>query len=239
MLIQKGTLVKGDAFVTGIHYGRVRDLFNDRGQWWSARRVLRSRCSCSDCPGRRRPAIRLGSWQTKKRRAKSARAGGLRRRSARSGVSAGVSLDHLYEQIQAGSVKTLNLIIKAMSTDRWKRSLHRLKNFPPTKSRSASFTRAWARSRKSDINLAVASTAIIIGFHLSPNSKIRELAKKEGVDIRTYRIIYEAIEAMKKAMEGMLEPEIKENVMPRSKYARYSRCRKSGPSPAASLCRGP
>ena len=66
--------------------------------------------------------------------------------------------------------------------------------------------------KESDIMLAVASTAIIIGFHLSPNSKIRELAKKEGVDIRTYRIIYEAIEAMKKAMEGMLEPEIKETV---------------------------
>ena len=60
--------------------------------------------------------------------------------------------------------------------------------------------------------LAVASAAIIIGFHLSPNSKIRELAKKEAVDIRTYRIIFEAIEAMKKAMEGMLEPEIKETV---------------------------
>ena len=61
--------------------------------------------------------------------------------------------------------------------------------------------------------LAAASGAIIIGFHLSPNSKIRELAKSEGVDIRTYRIIYEALDEVKKAMEGMLAPEVKENVV--------------------------
>jgi translation initiation factor IF-2 len=61
--------------------------------------------------------------------------------------------------------------------------------------------------------LAAASNAIIIGFHLSPNTKIRELAKREGVDIRTYRIIYEVVDAMHNAMEGMLKPEIKETVL--------------------------
>jgi translation initiation factor IF-2 len=74
----------------------------------------------------------------------------------------------------------------------------------------------------------VASNAIIIGFHLSPNSKIREMAKKEGVDIRTYRIIYEAIDAVKKAMEGMLEPEIKENVLSNVEVRQVFKVAKSG-----------
>ena len=67
--------------------------------------------------------------------------------------------------------------------------------------------------KESDINLAVASNAIIIGFHLSPNSKIRGNGEEGRNYIRTYRIIYEAIDAVKKAMEGMLEPEIKENIL--------------------------
>jgi translation initiation factor IF-2 len=60
--------------------------------------------------------------------------------------------------------------------------------------------------------LATASSALIIGFHLSPNTKIREMAKNEGVEIRTYRIIYEALDSVRGAMEGMLKPEIRENI---------------------------
>ena len=67
--------------------------------------------------------------------------------------------------------------------------------------------------KETDINLAMASTALIIGFHLSPNSKIRELAKNNGVEIRTYRIIYEVLDDVRSAMEGMLKPEIRENVL--------------------------
>ena len=124
----------------------------------------------------------------------------------------GVSLDHLYEQIKAGSVKTLNLIIKGDvdgSVEALASSLERLST---DEIKIRVIHKSVGAIKESDIMLAVASTAIIVGFHLSPNSKIRELAKKESVDIRTYRIIYEAIEAMKKAMEGMLEPEIKETV---------------------------
>ncbi|MCK7516141.1 MAG: hypothetical protein MZV70_77305 [Desulfobacterales bacterium] len=70
-----------------------------------------------------------------------------------------------------------------------------------------------SRSRRPMLCSPPRSKALIIGFHLSPNTKIRELARREGVDIRTYRIIYEAVDAMRSAMEGMLKPEIRETIL--------------------------
>ena len=212
VLIQKGTLVKGDAFVTGIHFGRVRDLFNERGQ-------------IVEKAGPSKPVVVLGLSGTPQAgdsfrvvaEEKEAREISARRRLAQKEREmrriGAVSLDHLYEQIQAGHVKNLDLIIKGDvdgSVEALASSLEKLST-PEIKVRV--IHKSVGAVKESDINLAVASNAIIIGFHLSPNSKIREMAKKEGVDIRTYRIIYEAIDAVKKAMEGMLEPEIKENIL--------------------------
>ena len=211
VLIEKGTLVKGDAFVTGIHSGRVRDLFNDRGTV-----VERARPS--------QPVLVLGLSGTPQAGdsfrvvadEKEAREISARRRLAQKERElrrmGGLSLDHLYEQIQAGSVKTLNLIIKGDVDGSVEALASSLEKLSTGEIKIRVIHKSVGAIKESDINLALASTAIIIGFHLSPNSKIRELAKKEGVDIRVYRIIYEAIEAVRKAMEGMLEPEVKENV---------------------------
>jgi translation initiation factor IF-2 len=212
VLIQKGTLKKGDAFVTGIHHGRVRDLFNDRGAI-----VERAKPS--------QPVLVLGLSGTPQagdsfkvvEDEKEAREISARRRLAQREREirkiGAVSLDHLYEAIQAGNVKTLNLIIKGDVDGSVEALAASLEKLSTSEIKIRVIHKSVGAVKESDINLAVASTAIIIGFHLSPNSKIRELAKKEGVDIRTYRIIYEAIEAMKKAMEGMLEPELKENLL--------------------------
>jgi translation initiation factor IF-2 len=212
VLIQKGTLTKGDAFVTGIHHGRVRDLFNDRGAI-----VERARPS--------QPVLVLGLSGTPQagdsfkvvEDEKEAREISARRRLAQKERElrrmGGVSLEHLYEAIQAGNVKALNLIIKGDVDGSVEALAASLEKLSTDEIKIRVIHKSVGAVKESDINLAVASSAIIIGFHLSPNSKIRELAKKEGVDIRTYRIIYEVIEAMKKAMEGMLEPEIKENLL--------------------------
>jgi translation initiation factor IF-2 len=212
VLIQKGTLIKGDAFVTGIHFGRVRDLFNERGQ-------------IVEKAGPSKPVVVLGLSGTPQAgdsfkvvaEEKEAREISARRRLAQKEREmrriGAVSLDHLYEQIQAGNVKNLDLIIKGDvdgSVEALAASLEKLSN---AEIKVRVIHKSVGAVKESDINLAVASNAIIIGFHLSPNSKIREMAKKDGVDIRTYRIIYEAIDAVKKAMEGMLEPEIKENIL--------------------------
>jgi translation initiation factor IF-2 len=124
-----------------------------------------------------------------------------------------LSLEHLYEAIQEGQMQTLNIIIKgdvdgsveALSSSLEKLSTDEIKINVIHKSVGA--------IKETDVNLATASNAIIIGFHLNPNSKIREMAKRERVDIRTYRIIYEAVNEMRDAMEGMLAPEIKEKVV--------------------------
>jgi len=213
VLIQKGTLKKGDSFVTGIHHGHVRDLFNERGQ------IVES-------AGPSKPVLVLGLSGTPQAGdsfkvvdgEKEAREISARRRLAQKEremrrIGGAISLDHLYEQIQAGKVKTLDLIIKGDvdgSVEALASSLEKLSN---DEIKVRVIHKSVGAIKETDISLAIASNAIIIGFHLSPNSKFREMAKKEGVDIRTYRIIYEAIDAVKKAMEGMLEPEIKENIL--------------------------
>jgi translation initiation factor IF-2 len=212
VLIQRGTLKKGDAFVTGIHSGRVRELLNERGQ------IVESASPSQ-------PVLILGMSGTPQAGdsfrvlddEKKAREIGARRRLAQKEremrrINA-VSLDNLYEQIQAGSVQNLNLIIKGDvdgSVEALATSLEKLST-PEIKVRV--IHKSVGAVKETDIMLAVASNALIIGFHLSPNTKIRDLAKQEGVEIRTYRIIYEAVDNVHNAMEGMLKPEIKENIL--------------------------
>jgi translation initiation factor IF-2 len=212
VLIEKGTLRRGDSFVTGIHYGRVRDLLDERGQ------IVESALPSQ-------PVLVLGLTGTPQAgdsfkvvmEEKEAREIAARRRLAakerelrRIGT---VSLDHLYEQIQAGNVQTLHLIIKGDVDGSVEALAASLEKLSTKEIKVGVIHKSVGAIKESDVMLAAASNAIIIGFHLSPNTKIRELAKKEHVDMRTYRIIYEAVDAMRSAMEGMLKPEIKENIL--------------------------
>jgi len=212
VLIQRGTLKKGNAFVTGIHSGRVRELHNERGQ-------------IVENAGPSQPVLILGLSGTPQAGdsfrvlddEKEAREISARRRLAQKEremrrINA-LSLDNLYEQIQAGSVQNLNLIIKGDvdgSVEALASSLEKLST-PEIKVRV--IHKSVGAIKETDILLGVASNALIIGFHLSPNTKIRDMAKQEGVEIRTYRIIYEAVDAVHNAMEGMLKPEIRENIL--------------------------
>ncbi|HEX3019230.1 MAG TPA: translation initiation factor IF-2 [Chitinispirillaceae bacterium] len=212
ILIQKGILRKGDAFVTGIHSGRVRDLFNERGT------------SVSEATPSQ-PVIVLGLSGTPQagdsfrvvEDEKEARDISARRRLAQKERElrkiGTISLDHLYEQIQAGNVQTLNLIIKGDVDGSVEALADSMEKLSTEEIKVAVIHKSVGSIKENDIMLAVASNALIVGFHLSPNSKIRELAKREGVDIRTYKIIYEALDAVRNAMEGMLKPEIRENVV--------------------------
>jgi translation initiation factor IF-2 len=213
VLIQRGTLTKGNAFVTGIHSGRVRELHNERG-------------SIVENAGPSQPVLIIGLSGTpqagdsfrvlddeKEAREISARRRLAQREREMRKINAVVSLDNLHELIQAGSVQNLNLIIKGDvdgSVEALAASLEKLST-PEIKVRV--IHKSVGAVKETDIMLGVASNALIIGFHLSPNTKIRDLAKREGVEIRTYRIIYEAVDAVHNAMEGMLKPEIRENVL--------------------------
>jgi translation initiation factor IF-2 len=211
VLVEKGILKKGDAFVTGMHFGRVRELYNELGKM-------------VECAKPSQPVLVLGLSGTPQagdsfrvvEEEKEAREIAARRRLAQKERElrkiSTISLDHLYEQIKAGQVQTLNLIIKgdvdgsveALAASMEKLSTEEIKVRVIHKSVGA--------IKETDVMLATASSALIIGFHLSPNTKIREMAKNEGVEIRTYRIIYEALDSVRDAMEGMLKPEIRENI---------------------------
>jgi translation initiation factor IF-2 len=211
ILIEKGTLRKGDAFITGMHFGRVRELYNELGKMVETARpsqpVLVLGLSGTPQAG---DSFRVVDDEKEAREIAARRRLAQKERELRK-IST-ISLDHLYEKIKAGQVQTLNLIIKgdvdgsveALAASMEKLSTEEIKVRVIHKSVGA--------IKETDIMLATASSALIIGFHLSPNTKIREMAKNEGVEIRTYRIIYEALDSVRSAMEGMLKPEIRENI---------------------------
>ncbi len=209
VLIQKGTLKKGDAFVTGIHSGRVRDLFNERG------------ASVTNA-GPSQPVVVLGLSGTPQAGdsfkvmpdEKEAREISARRRLAQKERElrkiSSVSLEHLYDAIKEGQMQTLNLIIKGDVDGSVEALAASLEKLTTDEIKVNVIHKSVGGVKEADIMLAAASNAIIVGFHLNPNPKIRELAKSSGVDIRTYRIIYEAVDEIHDAMEGMLKPELKE-----------------------------
>lgn len=212
VLIQSGTLCKGDPFITGIHFGKVRDLFNERGQ-------------SIDSVGPSQPVVVLGLSGTPQAGDsfkvvgddKEAREISARRRLAQKERElrkiGSMSLEHLYEAIQEGQMQTLNLIIKGDVDGSVEALASSLEKLSTNEIKVNVIHKSVGAIKETDVNLATASNAIIIGFHLNPNSKIREMAKKEGVDIRTYRVIYEAVDEIHDAMEGMLAPEIKEKII--------------------------
>lgn len=212
ILIEKGTLKKGDAFVTGIHYGRVRDLYNERGLGVTSARpsqpVLVLGLSGTPQAG---DSFRVVDDEKEAREIAARRRLAQREREFRHmGI---VSLDHLYEQIKAGNVQTLNVIVKGDVDGSVEALGASLEKISTEEIKVRVIHKSVGAIKETDIMLAASANALIIGFHLSPNTKIREMAKREGVEIRTYRIIYEVLEDVHSAMEGMLKPEIKEKIV--------------------------
>ena len=139
-----------------------------------------------------------------------------RQRESEFATSKKISLQQLYERLQKGEVKELNLIIKADvqgSIEALKQSLEKCST---NEVEVRIIHGAVGAVTESDVMLASASDAIIIGFNVRPDSNARKLAEKEQIDIRTYRIIYDVVDDIKAAMKGMLEPEYEEVVLGRA-----------------------
>ena len=205
ILVQTGTLHSGDAVIVGDIPGRVKAMFDDRG------RRLRS-------AGPAQPARVLGlsgvpaagDLLTIVKDEKTARAivdSRLRERAAeRAAMRHAVSLDTLFGEITAGKVKELNIILKTDvqgSIDPIRSSLERLSN---EQVRVKIIHSATGNITESDVMLAIASKAIIIGFNVRPEAGARNIADHEGVDIRFYDVIYNLVEDVGRALTGMLEP---------------------------------
>ena len=215
VLIKNGSMNVGDPILAGPVCGRVRAMFDDKGK--QVKKATPSMpvevLGFSDVPN-------AGDFVQVLEDEKEARQIAERRRQyiqeKTLNVDSRVSLEDLYQQIQQGEVKELNVIIKADvhgSIEALRDSFQKLGN--EEVSVKIIHTGVGAIN-ETDVNLANASNAVIIGFNVRPDANARRIAEEENVDIRTYRVIYQAIEELKDAMSGLLAPELKEEVTGRA-----------------------
>ena len=212
VVVERGTLHTGDPFVAGIYSGRVRAIFNDRGQ--KIKEATPSMpvevLGIENMPNAGDP---FQVTETERdARAFAAKRQELKRFEDAKAVKR-VNIGNLYETIEQREVKELKIIIKADlqgSAEALKTSLEKLST---SEIRVAVIHSSAGAINESDVSLASADdNAIIIGFNVRPTPKAKLLAEKEGVEIRKYNIIYKCVEEIKQAMEGMLQPDTKEEV---------------------------
>jgi translation initiation factor IF-2 len=215
LLVQNGTLTVGDSIIVGSTYGRIRAMFDYKGKKMKSAgpsipaeilglsevpaagdkfHVVKDEKTAREMANKRKEKIRDEYLQSTHK----------------------VSLEDLYSQIKEGKMKELNIIVKADvqgSIEALRQSLEKISN---DEVKVRVIHGAVGAISEADISLASASNAIIIGFNVRPDTNATILADKENVEIKTYRIIYNAIDDIKAAMEGMLEPDYKEVVLGRA-----------------------
>jgi len=214
VLVERGVLKVGDSFVAGVYPGKVRAMFNYKGD-----KVDEATPSMpveilgfTGIPGSGDP------FQVTENE-RVARQYGDKRQELRKMEDAKnvkkITLDNLYDSIQSGSVQELNVIIKGDVHGSVEALQQALEKLSTPEIRLVCKHAAAGAIIENDVNLAVASKAIIIGFHVRPTAKAQVVAEREKVEIRKYNIIYDAVEDIKSAMEGMLTPDLEEHVVGR------------------------
>ena len=211
VLVQSGTLRVGDSFVAGHQYGKVRALLNENNDRLEE-------------VGPSQPALVVGFigvpqagdkfvvMKTERTaRELSTKRSQLKREQEGKQVKM-ITLDQISEQIKKGEISDLPIIVKADVDGSAEALADSLINLNTDEVAVNVIRKAVGPISESDVILAAASGAVIIGFHVRANVKAREMAEKESVDIRNYKVIYDAINDIKMAMEGMLAPSIEENI---------------------------
>lgn len=215
VLVQKGTLKVGDNLVAGAVYGRVRALFDDKGE-----RVKSAEPSMpvevlglSDLP-------QAGDiFQVVEDEKLARQIAALRQEEHRQEefkAAAKTSLDDLFKQMEAGEVKELNLVVKGDVQGSVEALRAALEQLSTSEVKVSIIHGGVGAITESDVMLAAASKAIIIGFNVRPDANARRAAEEAGVEIRLYRVIYEVIDEVKAAMTGLLEPEKREVILGRA-----------------------
>ena len=213
VLVQKGTLHVGDNIAVGAAYGKIRAMMNSNGQ--RVKEALPSTpveiLGLHDVPDAGEIFMATDSDKEARNIAETYISTG--REKLLDDTKSKLTLDGLFSQIQAGNIKELNLIVKADvqgSVEAVKQSLMKLSN----EEVAVRIIHAGVGAiNESDVSLASASNAIIIGFNVRPDNTAKETAEREKVDVRLYRVIYNAIEDIEAAMKGMLDPEYEEKVI--------------------------
>ncbi len=212
VLVQNGTLRVGDTIVAGTAFGRVRAMIDDKGNRVEAAgpSMPVEVIGFNDVPnaGDILNAVedeRLSRQVAQERKDKI--------KAAQLKAMAKVTLDDLFSQISAGDIKELNIIIKADvqgSVEAVRQSMEKLST---QEVKVCPIHGGVGAINETDVMLASASNAIIIGFNVRPDAKARTIAEQEGVDIRLYRVIYNAIEDVQAAIKGLLAPKFRENIL--------------------------
>ncbi len=212
VLIQNGTIRVGDAFVAGVHFGRVRTMINDKG-----RRVKEAPPSTpveitglTEVPLAGDPFIVFED--ERKARAIAERRSDSARQSSMS-ANTRVSLEDMYQHIKDGELKDLTVIIKGDVQGSVEALRGSLEKIDVEGARVRIIHIAVGSINESDVNLAYASNAIIIGFNVRPEPAAKSMADEQKVDVRLYTVIYQAIEEIEAAMKGLLDPIFKETIL--------------------------
>ncbi len=207
MLVHRGTLRVGDAIVAGDAWGRVRALYDYRGE-----RIEQAR------PGEPVEILGFGHPPTagefahvveKENRARELaqqRGERLRREALAKQSSRGVSLEKLFEQVQAGGIQDLNLVIKGDVQGSVEAIVGELAKIDHSEVRVNVIHTGVGGITENDVNLAAASNAMVVGFNVRPSSEARQLAERQGIEIRQYRVIYELTREIEQALVGLLTP---------------------------------
>ncbi len=211
VIVQEGTLREGNTFVAGLTYGRVRAMFDSYGK-----RVKEATPSIpvevlgfEEVPQAGDDFIVLDSEE------KARKVAEYRQRKAREAEiakEAKISLEKIFEKLQQGELKELNIVLKADTQGTLEALQASLQKLSTDKVKVNIIRSGIGAISESDVMLASASNAIVIGFNVKPTSQAREAAKKEGVDIKFYNVIYQLIDDVKKAMAGLLEPTYVEEI---------------------------
>lgn len=213
VLVQRGTLHIGDTIIAGTSYGKVRAMINDRGE--KVKKALPSTpvevLGLNDVPA---AGDILDSTDEKTARGVAEKRI-AKKKEEEIKLNSKVSLDDLFQRIKEGEIKELNIVVKADvqgTIEALKASLEKIKN---DEVKVAVVHAGVGAITESDVMLASAANALIIGFNVRPDANARKAAETEKVDVRTYRVIYDAINDVEAAIRGMLAPKFKEVIQGR------------------------
>ncbi|MGH4052788.1 MAG: translation initiation factor IF-2 [Clostridium sp.] len=214
LLVQNGTLKTGDSIIVGSTYGRIRAMFDDKGNKIKSAgpSIPVEILGLSDVPA---AGDRFNVVKDEKTARNMAETRKANLREEHFQASNRVSMENLYSQIQEGSVKELGVIVKADvqgSVEAVRQSLEKLST---DNVKVRVIHSGVGAITETDVVLAAASNAIIIGFNVRPDNNAAAIGEKEGVEIKTYRIIYDALDDIKAAMLGLLDPVYKEVILGR------------------------
>ena len=212
LLVQSGTLKKGDIVLAGSAFGRVRAMINENGKQVdeAGPSIPVEILGLSDVPSAGEDTMVLAD-EKKAREVALFRQGKFR--DVRLAKQQAAKLENMFAQMAEGEVQQLSLIIKADVQGSYEALAHSLQKLSTEEIRVNILHSGVGGISESDINLAIASKAIVIGFNTRSDAAARKLAESEGVDIRYYSIIYDAVDEIKAAMSGMLSPEKKEHII--------------------------